>query len=100
MNTRLRKFLDENTVSAEELAQDLTVEEKLLVEQEIRYYDTLQAVRKLRKTLDLTQQQLAEKAGLPRTTVTKIESGSYNPTINTLMSLAAAMGKKLKIELV
>jgi DNA-binding XRE family transcriptional regulator len=57
-------------------------------------------LKSLRKKLGLTQAELAKRAALPRTTVTKIESGTYNPTVNTLMLLAAAMNKKLVFKLV
>lgn len=43
------------------------------------------------------KKEILKKADLPRTTITKIESGSYNPTIQTLMRISSAMDKKLKI---
>jgi len=98
MNTQFKKILDKNSVSADEVFKEFTTEQKKVVESEIRYYDVLVELKKLRKKEGLTQVQLAKKAALPRTTITKIESGTYNPTINTLMSIAVAMGKKLQIK--
>jgi len=43
---------------------------------------------------------LAKKAAIPRTTITKVESGKYNPTVSTLMSIASAMNKTLQIRVV
>ena len=40
---------------------------------------------------------LAKKANLPRTTITKIESGTYNPIVSTLAAMASAINKKLEI---
>ena len=71
-----------------------------MVQDEIRYYDVLVELKKLRLKLGLTQEQLAQKAELPRTTVTKIESGTYNPTLNTIMVLASAMDKKIQLRLI
>lgn len=46
----------------------------------------------LRTTLNLSQQQLAANAGIPRSTVTNIESGAANPSLDNLIRLSAALG--------
>ncbi|HEX7018290.1 MAG TPA: helix-turn-helix transcriptional regulator [Patescibacteria group bacterium] len=80
-----------------ELFKDFTLADEIDVAIEVLKYDILLAVRNFRKKFNLTQEQLAQKASLPRTTITKIESGNYNPTIKTLMTIAEALDKKLKI---
>ena len=39
----------------------------------------------------LTQSQLAQSAGIPRSTVTNLESGGSNPSLSTLICLADAL---------
>lgn len=51
-------------------------------------------LRQMRKEMGLTQEELAHKARIPRTTVTKIESGRHNVTIATLQKIASAVGKE------
>lgn len=46
----------------------------------------------LRKARGLTQSQLAQISGLPRTTISYVESGLGNPSLKTLEKLAAALG--------
>ncbi len=46
----------------------------------------------LRKARGLTQDQLAKVAGIPRTTLSHIESGEGNPSLKTLSKLALALG--------
>lgn len=46
----------------------------------------------LRKIRGLSQDQLAQVAGLPRTTLSHIESGDANPSLKTLSKLAFALG--------
>jgi transcriptional regulator with XRE-family HTH domain len=46
-------------------------------------------IRTLRLKRGLTAEQLAEKAGLTRVTVTKIESGEGNPTLDTIRALSS-----------
>lgn len=46
----------------------------------------------LRKARGLTQEQLAKISGIPRTTLSHIESGEGNPSLTTLSKLALALG--------
>ncbi|MEP5569786.1 MAG: helix-turn-helix domain-containing protein [Halioglobus sp.] len=46
----------------------------------------------LRKRNELSQERLAQKAGIPRSTLTHMESGSGNPSLTNLCKLAAALG--------
>ncbi|EKE05688.1 MAG: hypothetical protein ACD_19C00182G0016 [uncultured bacterium] len=95
--TKLKEIIKKNTVSAESVFDDFNAKQKKIVDAEIKYYDVLVSLKDQRKRIGFSQKQLAEKANLPRTTITKIESGSYNPTINTLMSIAYALNKKLEV---
>ncbi len=54
-------------------------------------------IKKLRKKHHLSQEQLAQKAGITYSTLIKIESGSNkNPTLDTLTKLANVF--KIKID--
>lgn len=48
-------------------------------------------LRGLRDTRGLTQQQLAERAGIPRPTLATLESGSANPTLQVVVRVASAL---------
>lgn len=48
-----------------------------------------------RAELDLSQQELAEKVGVSRQTISAIEKGDYNPTINLCIAICKACGKML-----
>lgn len=48
-----------------------------------------------RAALDMSQQELAEKAGVSRQTVNAIEKGEYNPTLNLCIAICRALGKTL-----
>jgi len=39
----------------------------------------------------MTQQQLAEKAGLPQSHISRLEAGMHSPSHKTLEKIAAAM---------
>lgn len=53
-----------------------------------------QNVRAFRLRLKLTQEQLAEKAGLHWTYISGVERGRYNVSLDTLETLASALGRK------
>lgn len=49
-------------------------------------------VRKRREAKDLTQEALAEKAGLDRSFVSDVERGGRNLSIHSIHRLASALG--------
>lgn len=55
---------------------------------------------KLRKEKGITQQEIADRTGIKRTNVARIESGRNAPTIEVLVKLAAALDMELEIRLV
>ena len=44
---------------------------------------------------DMTQQALAEAAGVSRQTINAIEKGEYNPTINLCIAICKVLGVTL-----
>lgn len=48
-----------------------------------------------RASLDLSQQELADRVGVSRQTINAIEKGDYNPTINLCISICRTLGKTL-----
>lgn len=48
-------------------------------------------VRLFRKRRQLTQEQLAEKAGLTRQSITSIENGKYEPSLKNAIKLSRAL---------
>jgi transcriptional regulator with XRE-family HTH domain len=49
-------------------------------------------IRRRRRAIDMTQERLAERAGIHRTEITLIESGRRMPLTYTLIKLAAGLG--------
>ena len=52
-------------------------------------------LKSARAALDMSQQMLAEKAGVSRQTINAIEKGDYNPTLNLCIDICKALGKTL-----
>ena len=48
-----------------------------------------------RAGMDLSQQDLADAVGVSRQTISAIEKGDYNPTINLCVKICRVLGKTL-----
>lgn len=93
------KNIRKNTISLAQFGKGITREERQFIEAEKKYYQVVVSLRKKREDLGLTQEKLAYLSKVPRTTITRVESGSRNATIQTLLSLAQAMGKNIELRL-
>ena len=52
-----------------------------------------------RKEKKMTQADIARRTGIPRTNITRFESGRYNPSLEMLVKIAAALDMKLELVL-
>lgn len=52
-------------------------------------------VKVARVQVDLTQQQLAEQAGVTRQTISLIEKGQYNPSLKLCLEICYVTNKSL-----
>lgn len=55
-------------------------------------FDINGRIRQLRKHLDLTQQEFADKIGLKQNSVALIEAGKRNPSVRTTLAICRAFG--------
>ena len=76
-------------------------EEKILLEtqQKVTIQRTVDIYKQYRKELGLTQSELGKRAGISQPNITRFESGNYNPSLEFLVNIAGAMGKKVKVTL-
>lgn len=61
-------------------------------------YDLTQEIIRLRIENDLTQKQLAQLIGTKQSAISRIENGSYNPSIEFIEKIASAFNKKLIVK--
>ena len=75
--------------------------EKILLEtqQKVTIQRTVDIYKQYRKELGLTQSELVKRAGISQPNITRFESGNYNPSLEFLVKIAGAMGKKVKVTL-
>ena len=75
--------------------------EKILLEtqQKVTIQRPVDIYKQYRKELGLTQSELGKRAGISQPNITRFESGNYNPSLEFLVKIAGAMGKKVKVTL-
>lgn len=53
-----------------------------------------------RKSQKMTQADVARRTGIPRTNITRFESGRYNPSLEMMVKIAAALDMKVEMNLI
>ena len=69
------------------------------VEQKSTRKSVIEQYVQCRKAQGITQAELARRTGIPRSNITRFESGSYNPSLDLLVRIAAALGMELQMSL-
>lgn len=87
------------TITLNEFIGKLSAEQTRIVDEEIQYYRLLTKFKEARESKGLSQEELANKANINRTTLSKIESGLRNATIDSMMKLARALDMNLELRL-
>jgi predicted transcriptional regulator len=81
---------------------------KILQNEEVRQelknneaeYKIIAEIITARQEKNLTQKDLAELIGTRQSNISRLESGTYNPTLEFLNKIAKAIGKELEIRIV
>ncbi len=60
-------------------------------------YEMIRQIIKARIEQNLSQKELAEKAGTDQAHISRLESGRYNPSISYLKRIANGLGMDVKI---
>ncbi len=63
-------------------------------------YEIISQIIKVRADNNITQQELALLTGTQKSNISRLESGSYNPSLDFLIKVARSLGKEIKITLV
>ena len=62
-------------------------------------YELISEVIKARREQNITQEELALRVGTQKSNISRLESGTYNPSLDFLSKLAKGLGKEIHIEL-
>ncbi|MFT4221469.1 helix-turn-helix domain-containing protein [Dysgonomonas sp.] len=90
------KLHNANTLLDNKYGKKGTPEREAFEKEAIAYYYG-EILKEKRKELKLTQESLAEKVGLKRSYIAKIEKGETDLQISSLVRLANALGLKFSL---
>ena len=63
-------------------------------------YEITEMLIKARKSQHVSQKELAARAGLRQSNLSRIENGQCVPSLNTLQKIAHGLGKRLRLHFV
>ncbi len=89
MMSQVQNYIKKRAEKSEEFAHLMEIEEAKL--------NVALKLAELRKSAGLTQKQLAQKIGKPQSTISRVETGEMNPSIELVIELAQGLDKKLVI---
>ena len=81
------------------------VKELLMMDEEFRSeyeklkprYDVISQIIEERAKQNITQEELAFRVGTQKSNISRLESGTYNPSLDFLIKVAHSLGKEMKI---
>ncbi len=62
-------------------------------------YDVLSQIIDARASQNMTQEELAQLAGTQKSNISRLESGTYNPSLDFIVKVAKCLGKEVHIEI-
>jgi DNA-binding XRE family transcriptional regulator len=62
------------------------------------HYEIVAQIIKARNEQGLTQEALAERTGIQRCNISRLESGNYNPSLDFLARVAQGIGMEVHVE--
>ncbi len=62
-------------------------------------YDLLSQIIEARAAQNITQEELALRVGTQKSNISRLESGTYNPSLDFITKVAKSLGKEIHIEI-
>lgn len=90
-----------NVVSLDDFCKkNFTKEQRKKIEVRSQQRIALRQLRELREKYNISQKTLSIKSGIPRSTISKIETGKRNVSMAKLVQIANALGRDLEVRFV
>jgi DNA-binding XRE family transcriptional regulator len=99
MNNKIKQAIkDGRLIDFDDYFTKLPKKEQEEIKVRSKFIVASMEIRRLRKSENLTQVQLAKKINVKREYISRIESGEQNVTLETLIKIANAVGKEFKFK--
>ena len=95
---KIQQAIDKgDLIPYEEVWRSYSQKKREAIEERARYLKAAMELRRVRKQLNLSQKELAQKMSVKREFISRVESGRQNVTLETLYRIAEVTGKNLKL---
>ena len=83
------------------------IQERLMMDEEFKTeynklkprYELITQIIDTRNQMNITQEELAFRAGTQKSNISRFESGTYNPSLDFIVKLAKSLGKEVRISI-
>jgi DNA-binding XRE family transcriptional regulator len=62
-------------------------------------YDVISQIIEARTSQNITREELALRVGTQKSNISRLESGTYNPSLDFLSKVARSLGKEIQVTL-
>ncbi len=93
---KIRKLRNYSDILDQKYGKEGTPEREQFETKALDFYAS-QLLLHNRKESKITQKELAEKSGIDKSYISRIETGLIQPTFSTFLKLINAMGKQIEI---
>ena len=62
-------------------------------------YDVISQIIDTRTSQNITQEELALRVGTQKSNISRLESGTYNPSLDFLTKVAHSLGKEIQVKI-
>ena len=103
----IRQIMKEGVTMNKASAKFSEIKELLMKDEEFKAeyeklkprYDVISQIIEARKSLNMTQEELALRVGTQKSNISRLESGTYNPSLDFLTKVARSLGKEMQVTL-
>ncbi|MGL5435559.1 MAG: helix-turn-helix domain-containing protein [Lachnospiraceae bacterium] len=93
--------MNKNSIPFKDMKQEFMRDEAFRAEYERLQprYEIISHIIEARKEKNITQSELAKRIGTQKSNISRLESGTYNPSLDFLIKVARGLGRELTIKM-
>mgnify|MGYP000326970667 CR=1 FL=1 len=101
----IKKIMKEGVIMSKAGVKFSEVKELLMKDEEFKKeyeklkprYDIISQIIEARISQNITQEELALRVGTQKSNISRLESGTYNPSLDFLIKVAHCLGKEIQV---
>jgi DNA-binding XRE family transcriptional regulator len=103
--SEIKKTMKESVMMSKAGAKFSDIKELLMKDEEFKLeyeklkprYNVISQIIEARTSQNITQEELAFRVGTQKSNISRLESGTYNPSLDFLAKVARSLGKEVQV---